>query len=186
MSFLIGATTITMIMLFAVGVGSSEAQTPSPPDRVVDAKLTVKITTALLADQRFSGKQISVVTIGAATTLRGKVDSEETRGAAADIARRVEGVGEVRNELQVVPPLERAKVDANDLAISRAIEQQFKRDPQLQVVVIDTHVDAGIVTLSGQVPSPEIVARAADLASSAPGVRSVKNELSSTARTKPE
>jgi len=177
MFFLVSATVITATMLLTLGVGAGEAQAPSPSGRAVDAKLTVKIKTALWVDQRFFGKQIRVDTVDAVATLRGKVDSDETKTAAADIAQRTEGVAEVRNELQVVPPAERAQVDASDLAISRAMEQQLKRDPQLQLAVIDARVDAGIVVLSGQVPDPEVGARAAELARGVPGVRSVHNAL---------
>src|SRR5712691_2790215 len=94
MFFLVSATVITATMLLTLGVGAGEAQAPSPSGRAVDAKLTVKIKTALWVDQRFFGKQIRVDTVDAVATLRGKVDSDETKTAAADIAQRTEGVAE--------------------------------------------------------------------------------------------
>jgi hyperosmotically inducible protein len=141
--------------------------------------LTVKINTVLWSDLRFPGKLISVDTRDGVVTLRGKVDSGETKKAADDIIGRLEGVKEVRNELQIVPPERRAEVDARDQAIARALDAKFKQDPQLQDAVIDARVDAGAVTLSGQVRHAAARSRAVELARAVPGVRSVRNELTS-------
>jgi len=182
-----GVALVTAIVLLTLvlGVARGSAQAPMANSNVADSRLTVKIDTALWSDLRFWGKQISVETELGVVTLRGKVDSEETKKMAAEIARRIEGVKQVRNELQIVPHERRAEVDARDQAIARALEEQFKRDPQLQNAVIDARVDAGVVTLRGQVRSPAASARAVELARAAPGVRSVKNELSSAQLTKP-
>jgi len=96
-----------------------------------------------------------------------------------DIIGRLEGVKEIRNQLQIVPPERRAEVDARDQAIARALDVKLKEDPQLQDAVIDTRVDAGLVTLSGQVRNAAARSRAVELARAVPGVRSVRNELTS-------
>ncbi len=180
-----GMALVTAIVLLTLGVARGSAQAPVANSNVADSKLTVKIDTALWSDLRFWGKQISVETERGVVTLRGKVDSEETKKAAAEIVRRIEGVKQVRNELEVVPRERRAEVDARDQAIARELEEQFKQDPQLQNAVIDARVDAGVVTLRGQVRSPAASSRAVELARAVPGVRSVKNELSSALLAKP-
>ena len=48
------------------------------------------------------GRQISVETVKGAVTLRGKVDSNETKATAASIAQAVDGAKSVRNDLQVM------------------------------------------------------------------------------------
>lgn len=180
-----GVALVAVIVLLTLGVARGFAQAPVANSHVADSRLTVKIDTALWSDLRFWGKQISVEAERGVVTLRGKVDSEETKKAAAEIVRRIEGVTQVRNELEVVPSARRAEVDARDQAIARALEEQLKRDPQLQNAVIDARVDAGVVTLRGQVRSPAAGSRAAELARAAPGVRSVRNELSSAQLTEP-
>jgi osmotically-inducible protein OsmY len=167
----------TTLLVMTVSAGS--AQVASPNKNVMDSRLAVKINTALWNDLRFWGRQINVDTQDGVVTLRGKVDSEETKRAAGDSIGRLEGVKEVRNELQVVPPDRRAEVDARDEAIARALDAKFKQDPQLQDAVIGTRVDAGVVTLSGQVRSAATSSRAVELARGVPGVRSVRNELTS-------
>jgi hyperosmotically inducible protein len=180
-----GMALVAAIVLLTLGVTRGSAQATVANSNVADSKLTVKIDTALWSDLRFWGKQISVETERGVVTLRGKVDSEETKKVAAEIVRRIEGVKQVRNELEVVPPERRAEVDARDQAIARALEEQLKQDPQLQNAVIDARVDAGVVTLRGQVPGPAASSRAVELARGVPGVRSVKNELSSALLSKP-
>jgi len=174
-AFVVGAALTLLVMIVSHG----SAQTPPPNRNVADSRLTVKINTALWSDLRFPGRLISVDTQDGVVTLRGKVDSEEAKKAADDIIGRVEGVKELRNELQIVPPERRAEVDARDQAIARALDAKFKQDPQLQDAVIDTRVDAGAVTLSGQVRNAAARSRAVELARSVPGVRSVRNELTS-------
>jgi len=165
--------------LLVVIVSQSSAQTPPPNRNVTDSRLAVKVNTALWSDLRFPGRQISVDTQDGVVTLRGKVDSEETKMAADDIIGHLEGIKEIRNRLQVVPPERRAEVDAQDHAITRALDAKFKEDPQLQDAVIDTRVDAGVVTLSGQVRNAAARSRAVELARAVLGVRSVRNELTS-------
>jgi hyperosmotically inducible protein len=180
-----GLALVAAIVLLTVGVARGSAQAPVANSNVADSRLTVKIDTALWSDLRFWGKQISVETERGMVTLRGKVDSEETKRAAAEIVRRIEGIKQVRNELEVVPPARRAEVDARDQAIARALEEKLKQEPQLQNAAIGARVDAGVVTLRGQVQSPAASSRAVELAGAVPGVRSVKNELSSALLAKP-
>jgi hyperosmotically inducible periplasmic protein len=143
----------------------------------IDDWVTVKVQTALYQDLRFMGRRLTVDTVQGVVTLRGKVDSDADAKAAGEIARSIEGVKDVRSDLTVVPAAERAQVEAKDGTISRLIKDQLKRDPQLQNERIDTRVDMGVVTLTGEVTSSAASERASNLARGVPGVLSVKNEL---------
>jgi hyperosmotically inducible protein len=118
---------------------------------------------------------VNVDTKNGAVYLRGKVDSDEARQAAAEVARGVEGAKSVKNDLQVVPPVARKAVDANDKDIAKAVEARMSRDTQLKQV--DVRADGGVVTLTGEVPSITAAAKASEQARMVPGVKSVKNEL---------
>jgi osmotically-inducible protein OsmY len=143
-----------------------------------DSWVTSKTKIALFADERVKGRQISVETKSGMVMLRGKVDSEEAKMAAADIAGRVEHVKGVRNELQVVPPAARPQVDTDDKAITSMVEQRLKQDRQLKSAKINARVDSGIVTLTGEVKSLAMSSRASEVLSDVPGVRAVRNDLS--------
>lgn len=98
--------------------------------------------------------------------------------AAGGIARRVEHVKGVRNELQVVTPADRPKVDTDDKAIMSMVGQRLKDDRQLKGAKINARVDSGIVTLTGEVKSLALSSRASEVLSDVPGVRAVRNDLS--------
>ena len=142
---------------------------------ISDSWLTAKTKIALFADERVKGRQVSVETVNATVTLRGKVDSDEAKAAAGSVAKSVEGVKSVRNDLQVVPPGDRKMTDASDKDITQQVEGRLAKDAQLKKV--EVRADKGAVILTGAVPSIGASARASELAREVPGVRSVKNEL---------
>lgn len=146
-----------------------------------DSWITSKAKIALFADDRVKGTQVHVETKSGTVILRGKVDSNEAKAAAAEVAQGVEGVKSVKNELQVVAPSSRKAVDADDKQITKSVEDRFKQDPDLKK--IDAKVNAGVVTLTGEVKSIGTSAKASEVARGIPGVRSVKNDLTYASRT---
>ena len=143
---------------------------------VSDSWVTSKAKIALFSDDRVKGRQVHVETKDGVVYLRGKVDSSEAKSAATDVAKGIDGVKNVKNELQVVAPSTRAAVEADDKQIYKNVEQRFKQDPQLKSAKI-AKVDAGVVILTGEVKSIDTSARASEIARSVPGVRYVKNDL---------
>jgi hyperosmotically inducible protein len=66
-----------------------------------NAALTAKVKSALAADVGLRTLKIDVDSMGNTVTLKGAVDSAETRRRAEEVARKVDGVATVRNELTV-------------------------------------------------------------------------------------
>jgi hyperosmotically inducible protein len=154
----------------------AKTMTQDAKTAVSDSWITSKTKIALFADERVKGTQVSVDTMkGGVVHLRGKVDSAEAKAAAEQIAANIEGVKSVKNDLQVVAPSARKVVAAQDADIDRAVQKRLSADAQLKSV--DVRTDAGIVTLTGEVPSIVAAARASEMARAVPGVKSVKNEL---------
>ncbi|PYN49746.1 MAG: hypothetical protein DMD95_00345 [Candidatus Rokuibacteriota bacterium] len=140
-----------------------------------DSWITSKTKIALFSDGRVKGREVSVETTKGEVFLRGKVDSEEAKSAAMDVVKGIEGVKNVKNDLQVVPPAARKAVTADDKAITKAVESRFSKDAQLKK--IDVRTDAGVVVLTGEVPSISVSARASEMAYRVNGVKAVTNEL---------
>lgn len=153
----------------------AKSTTESAKTGVSDSWITGKTKMALYADERVSGTQVNVDTKNGMVTLRGKVDSAEAKSAAESVAKSIDGVTSVKNELQVVAPAERKAVDTNDKDMHKAVSDQLSRDPQLKK--IDVRVDKGVVTLTGEAPSVTASAKASELARQVPGVRSVRNDV---------
>ena len=140
-----------------------------------DSWLTSKTKIALFADDRVKGREVRVETQSGEVFLRGKVDSEEAKSAAGEIAKGVEGVKSVKNDLQVMAPSARKAVQADDKQITKSVETRFGKDSQLKK--IDVRTDAGVVVLSGEVPNISVSAKASEMAHRVDGVKAVKNEL---------
>ena len=83
------------------------AERPTTRDEVrQDAKnagLTGKVKTALAAHVSLKTLRINVDSDGTVVTLKGAVDSEDTKVRAEEVARNVEGVTSVNNQLTVRP-----------------------------------------------------------------------------------
>jgi len=153
----------------------AKSTTEEAKSAVSDSWITSKTKIALFADERVKGTQVSVDTKNGVVHLRGKVDSDEAKSAAADVAKGIEGAKSVKNDLQVVSPAARKAVEANDKDIAKAVESRMSRDAQLKKV--DVRTDGGVVTLTGEVPNIIAAAKASEQARMVSGVKSVKNEL---------
>ena len=141
---------------------------------VSDSWITSKAKIALFADSRVPGASVHVETQKGMVYLRGKVESDEAKKAAEDVARGVDGVQGVKNELQVVPASAKKMVEAKDDDITKQVKERFKADPKLKS--LDIRTDNGVVTLQGKLPSINDSARASQMAREVPGVRSVRND----------
>jgi osmotically-inducible protein OsmY len=158
-----------------------EQKTEQAKAGVSDSWVTSKTKIALFADDRVKGRQVHVETKDGVVMLRGKVDSAEAKSAALEIAKGIEGVKNVKNELQVVAPSKRSEVAADDKVVAKNVQSKFKADPQLKNVKVE--VNKGVVSLSGEVKSIDASAKASEVARSVAGVRSVKNDLTYATRS---
>lgn len=73
----------------------------APGEYVDDSVLTTKVKAALLDDPATKARQINVETYRGVVQLSGFVDSSGEKSAATNVARSVNGVQEVRNDLQL-------------------------------------------------------------------------------------
>src|SRR5919201_3040040 len=101
--------------LAAVAAGFLALQ-PAVALAVPDAWITAKTKLALLTAENVSGTHINVDTVDGRVTLHGSVGSAEEKAKAEMEARKIDGVKEVRNLLQVVPTKSEA-IKASDSEI---------------------------------------------------------------------
>jgi hyperosmotically inducible protein len=142
-----------------------------------DSWTTAKTKIALAADGRVKGQQIDVETTEGLVMLRGKVDSDAAKHAAEDIAKRIDGVKSVKNDLEVVAPSVREAVDDKDDAITARVKDRLAKNTHLKDAAIAVQTNAGIVSLTGEVRDIMTSANASWTVWYVPGVKSVKNDL---------
>lgn len=81
----------------------AERQIEKAGEMLDDATITARIKTALVTEPGLKGLSIDVDTSRNVVSLSGTVASDAARKQAEDIARKTEGVKEVRNNLAVKP-----------------------------------------------------------------------------------
>lgn len=166
----VGVALITAPMAAAAAKTDDQTQ-------MEDSWLTAKTKIALFADPRVKGRQINVESKDGLVMIRGKVDSDEAKKAAEEIAKLVDGVKSVKNELQVVAPSMREAVEYKDDAITTRVKEDITKEPRLQGLNIDVKTNAGVVSLSGEVPDLITSADASWTAWKVPGVKYIRNDL---------
>ncbi len=154
---------------------AAEAKTAS--GSAADGWITTKAKMALWASSDVSSNDVSVDTRNGVVTLFGTVPSESVRDAAVTKVRGLDGVRDVKNQLQVVAKASEKVVDQNDDAIKTAVQDRMKERDDLRAAKLDVSVAKGVVKLTGPIPSQEERLTALSVARSTAGVRSVIDEM---------
>ena len=102
MTVLKGLSAVFIAALFVSALGCATQSEPQSPGAYMgDAWVTTKVKTAILNEPSLKVTQINVETYKGMVQLSGFVDNADSRAKAAEIARKVEGVTSVKNDLQL-------------------------------------------------------------------------------------
>jgi osmotically-inducible protein OsmY len=142
-----------------------------------DRWITTETKVRLMANTETPAFDINVDTRDGIVTLFGTVDSTRARDQAAVEARKVSGVRQVVNDLQVVAPSQAKRVDADDDAVEDSIEKRIGSDASLSDSEIHVEVEAGVARLTGTVKSRSDQVAALTIARATPGVQRVIDDL---------
>ncbi len=166
-------STVLICLLFLPDV---QAQAAWSPDSLVTAKTKFSMLTAT----GVRGHEVHVQTTDGVVTIHGKVSDERERARAEEIAWGVQGVKDVRNLLQVVPPFFREMVDVTDAVIQMRVERALEEDPLLEGSNVKVEsVNNGVVLLTGEARTMSDYLIALDDALSVPGVRGIGSDVKS-------
>jgi len=91
---------MTAPLATACGAAATRANVSAPVD---DATITTRVKTALLNDPVVGGLRIDVDTFKGIVTLSGRVKSQNEQNTAIALARRIDGVKDVKSTLQIEP-----------------------------------------------------------------------------------
>jgi hyperosmotically inducible protein len=165
--------------------------------RVDDAMLTAKVKTQMAADGRISPTRVGVETVNGAVTLTGEVPTQEEKDAAAEVARKVEGVRSVSNQIIVnpaaagsgLPPSNEMKRQAERAVGS--VEQEVKEEAGEAFLLgkikarlaaagysaVAVEVEQGVVTLKGEAPSEKDRIAVEAIVEKMEGVKQINNQM---------
>ena len=174
-------TLLTKYAVLAVTIGCLVG----PPTALAasDSWITAKTKVALLTTPGVSSTSINVDTVDGRVTLHGKVASAEEKAKAETEARKISGVKEVRNLLEVVPERREKIVKASDSEVRDRVAKALKNDRSLADSSITVQsVNNGTVLLAGKANSILDHLRAIETARAVPGVKGVESEIQSPDR----
>src|SRR5215813_12647254 len=156
-----------LIVIFSIfGAACTERQ-------LDDAMLTARIKTRMTADGRISPTRVNVDTLNGDVTLKGEVPTQEEKDAAEEVARRVEGVKSVSNQITVNPAVAGSGVPSGNEMKQQAekavgeLGEEVKKGAGKAFLLgeiktrlaaagysnIEVGADQGVVTLKGEAPS---------------------------------
>ena len=165
------------------------AQPSSESVHVEDLEIRVAILEALAHSRELGGKNIDVKVENRAVTLSGTVETPAQRNGAEQIARAVDGVASVTNNITVTnpqaatePPAANAPPADSNAELAKRVEFELYRTNAFNTLTMQVRADDGAVTLSGTVRSRAEQLLAERVAQGVPGVKKVTNELKVAAR----
>jgi osmotically-inducible protein OsmY len=169
-----------ILLLTVLVAGVTGGAVAKENDYRPDSWITMKTKLALLTDADMPGSSINVDTVNGRVTLHGKVETNQEKAEAAEIAKKIEGTAEVRNLLQVVPSSKKSAVKDRDDDIKKRIKTAFDKDQSLKSSKISVQsVNNGVVLLQGKATSMSDHLRAVQIARGTSGVRRVATEVES-------
>jgi hyperosmotically inducible periplasmic protein len=97
LSFVLASSMLTPVAVATIACGKTVGET------IDDATITTRVKTALLNDPDVGGLRIDVDTTMGVVTLNGVVKNKDEEARAIAVARKINGVKDVRSTLQVSP-----------------------------------------------------------------------------------
>ena len=96
------AALLALTLVTAAGCAVSRGQQTAGA-YIDDSAVTASVKTRMLEDERVAGTSITVETLNGTVMLSGFAKSQAEKAAAESIARKVDGVKAVKNQITVRP-----------------------------------------------------------------------------------
>jgi hyperosmotically inducible protein len=168
----VAAVAITLLVAACSGPGHRSAG-----QSVDDGVVLTRVKSALISNDATKARQIDVEVYKGEVQLNGFVDSETAKSAATNTAKGVEGVTDVRNNLQIRAADRTAGQMVDDGVIATKVKTALIRDDRTKGYQIEVAVNSGVVQLAGFVDDPTSKTAATEVADSVDDVKSVKNQI---------
>ncbi|MGH8251432.1 MAG: BON domain-containing protein [Steroidobacteraceae bacterium] len=142
-----------------------------------DKVILSKVKTALVRDATTEAGEINVEVNKGVVQLNGFVDTAKERERATAVARAVDGVKAVENNLSIKQGRTTAGQLIDDATVTARVKAALIDSPDTKAASIKVETRAGIVQLSGVVDSEAARSAATKVAAGVKGVKSVQNNL---------
>jgi hyperosmotically inducible periplasmic protein len=168
---------ITVVATVAMAACSATRTTRSAGETLDDSTVTAKVKTALARDPSTSAFRIDVDTFRGDVQLNGFVDSADMKSSATRVAKSVNGVKSVSNNLKVGAGERSAGEVVDDGVITAKVKAALLSDPNVSGHDVNVQTREGVVQLAGFVDSRDQKSKATEVTRRVAGVKQVDNQL---------
>ena len=183
----ITANTVCLSMclgLAVVGMNSvitgcaGDRYTRSTGEYIDDKSIDARVKEALSGNGEYKFTDVKEVSFKGTVQLNGFVETRDQKSQAADIAKGVQGVRDVENNITVQSDIQRSADEArDDKDMASRIDRALNDNPNYKFDEVSVMVIKGTVQLSGFVDSSDQKSRAGDIAGQVSGVKDVENNI---------
>jgi osmotically-inducible protein OsmY len=172
-----------LVLMTSLGAMQASGEDKGTPK---DAWITGKLEATYAFNRHLSAFDIHTDTTNGVVHLTGAVESDIDRDLAGEIAKGVDGVTSVKNDLTLKPGARSAKTESSqrtfgtfvdDATTTAMVKSKLLANPNTKGLKIDVDTRGDVVTLSGTVSSAEEKQLAEELARNTGDVKQVKNQL---------
>jgi hyperosmotically inducible protein len=167
----------------AADAAAPQAHSDGVGATVTDAGITTTIKAKLMTTDGMGKSDVSVTTTNGVVTLNGAASSASARSAAEAVAKQVEGVKSVDNNLTTPSNgMAADKVDKNvaktkrvvsDSWITTKVKSEILADSVSKGFDVSVKTTHGVVVLSGALATQDAIDHVKDIAGKVTGVKSV-------------
>jgi len=152
---------------------------------ITDTAITAKVKARYLGDDRLKNSDIKVITTNGVVTLSGTVASSDSKSAAVELAKGVDGVksvdaidlGSPTASTSMEPKAEQVAMHTqravSDSWITTKVKSELLADSVSKGFEVSVTTKHGVVTLSGNLASNDAIDHVKDVAAKVDGVKSV-------------
>ena len=173
---------ILTMMVAVLAIGTMAACTPtrtvkSAGEQIDDSAVTAKVKTALARDPATSAYRIDVETFRGEVQLNGFVETANMKSSATRVAKSVDGVRQVSNNLKVSAGDRTAGEVVDDTVITAKVKTALAEDPVVAAHQVEVKTREGVVQLAGFVDNGDQKSKASEVTRRVAGVKQVDNQI---------
>ena len=169
-------TLAAVSMLLATACTSTRTQ-KSAGETIDDGVISTQVNTALVGDSLTHAHNIDVEVFKGRVQLNGFVGSNAERNQAVALARKVNGVNAVDNNLLLRGEKRTTGESTDDAALTGKVKSALTADERTKAHEINVETQHSVVLLAGFVGNTASRNAAGDIARSITGVKKVDNQI---------
>jgi hyperosmotically inducible protein len=169
-------TVAAVSMLLATACTSTRTQ-KSAGETIDDGVISTQVNTSLVGDSLTKAHNIDVEVFKGRVQLNGFVGSNAERNQAVALARKVNGVTTVDNNLMLRGEKRTTGETTDDAAITSKVKSALVGDERTKAHEINVETNHSVVLLAGFVANNSSRSAAGDLARAITGVKKVDNQI---------